>query len=39
MKRFNHIIQLFEAYIYYVYINRRNTYVFYMSKNEILGPN
>ena len=22
MKRFNHIIRLFEAYIYYVYINR-----------------
>ena len=29
MKRFNHIIRLFEAYIYYVYINRlQEIYIF-----------
>ena len=40
MKRFIYIIRLFEAYIYYVYINRlEEIHMFYMSKKEILGPN
>ena len=40
MKRLIYIIRLFEAYIYYVYINRlKEIHMFYMSKNEIIGPN
>ena len=43
MKGLNNINRLFEAYIYYVYINKleknKYMYVFYMSKNEIFGSN
>ena len=40
IKRFKHIIRLFEAYIYYVCNNRlEGIHVFHMSENEIFGPN